>query len=278
MSEIYNTRLRKEFELLQKLERHPFNVGGIIHIFYKDRFGGRDYKSIMDNPSSSLYPNEFKVKYTFPIMFVGPGQVVRNWSYSFMFTVSEDILISDKKVDSDFFRIENGEFPDGQIPYNSHVSKTWFCIGSEWESSRGLGIWYFVVSIGGILNQDKSEMNIHETVHLNSAAYDFWVEDRDMRPNNEINWPFNLVDDEVKKKYDVVFVDEKGNTIFNQNLEEGSPISAPVAPNKPGFTFVDWIPSVPSTVGKSNLRFTPKYRLNIKPKEEKPKFTIKRKD
>lgn len=278
MSEIYNTRLRKEFELLQKLERHPFNVGGIIRIFYKDRFGGRDYKSILDNPSSSLYPNEFKVKYTFPIMFVGPGQVVRNWSYSFMFTVSEDILISDKKVDSDFFRIENGEFPDGQIPYNSHVSKTWFCIGSEWESSRGLGIWYFVVSIGGILNQDKSEMNIHETVHLNSAAYDFWVKDRDMRPNNEINWPFNLVDDEVKKKYNVVFVDEKGNTIFNQNLEEGSPISAPVAPNKPGFTFVDWIPSVPSTVGKSNLRFTPKYRLNIKHKEEKPKFTIKRKD
>ena len=99
-----------------------------------------------------------------------------------------------------------------------------------------------------------------------------------MRPNNEINWPFNLVDDEVKKKYDVVFVDEKGNTILNQNLEEGSPISAPAAPNKPGFTFVDWIPSVPSTVGKSNLRFTPKYRLNIKPKEEKPKFTIKRKD
>ena len=80
------------------------------------------------------------------------------------------------------------------------------------------------------------------------------------------------------KKYDVVFVDEKGNTILNQNLEEGSPISAPAAPNKPGFTFVDWIPSVPSTVGKSNLRFTPKYRLNIKPKEEKPKFTIKRKD
>ncbi len=289
MSEIYNTRLRKEFELLQKLERHPFNAGGIIRIFYKDRFGGRDYKSIMDKPSSSLYPNEFKVKYTFPIMYVGPGQVVRNWSYSFLFTVSEDILISDKKVDSDFFRIENGEFPDGQIPFNSHVSKTWFCIGSEWESSRGLGIWYFVVSIGGILNQDKSEMNIHETVHLNSAAYDYWVNDRNMKPNNEINWPFNLVEDEEKKKYDITFVDEKGNVISSQKLTEGTSISVPTAPEKLGFNFVGWIPAVPARVGKSNLQFIPQYKpkivikpkpeIIIKPKAEteKPKFTIKRK-
>ena len=103
-----------------------------------------------------------------------------------------DILINNAKVDADFFHIDGGSFPDGYIPFNSHVSKNWFCIGSEWESARGLGIWYFIISIGGVLNQDKSEMNIHETVHLNSDAFDYWVNDRRMQPNNNIKWPTNL--------------------------------------------------------------------------------------
>ncbi len=241
----------------------------------------------MENPTGGLYPNEFKVKYTFPIMYVGPGQIVRNWSYSFLFSVSEDILISDKKVDSEFFKIENGAFPDDMIPYNSHVSKTWFCIGSEWESARGLGIWYFVISIGGILNQDKSEMNIHETVHLNSAAYDYWTEDRNMQPNNNISWPFNLADEDTKKKYNVLFVDDNNTILFDQMLEEGSPITPPSVPAKPGKAFKEWVPSVPNKVGNSNLRFvasykpiikiTPKVTVTPTPNVEKPKFTIKRK-
>lgn len=193
MSEIYNTRLRKEFELLQKLEKDPFNRTGIIHTFYKDRMTGV-YKSILESPNAGLFPTDYKVKYTFPIMYVGPGKVVRNWSYSFLFSVSEDILIGNKKVDADFFHIDGGQFPDGMMPYNSHVSKTWFCIGSEWETCRGMGIWYFVVSMGGVLNQEKSEMNIHEDVHLNSAAFDYWVNDRKMQPNNLITWPFNLTE------------------------------------------------------------------------------------
>lgn len=281
MSEIYNTRLRKEYELLQKLEQHPFNQSGIIHTYYKDRFSG-SYKSIMDNPTASLYPNEFKVKYTFPIMYVGPGQIVRNWSYSFLFTVSEDILISDKKVNSEFFKIENGAFPDDIIPYNSHVSKTWFCIGSEWESARGLGIWYFVISIGGILNQDKSEMNIHETVHLNSEAYDYWTKDRNMQPNNDIIWPFNLADEDAKVKYNILFVDDNNAMLSNQMLEEGSVIIPPSIPVKPGKAFKAWIPSVPNIVGNSDLKFVASYKsiIKITPKPtsgEKPKFTIKRK-
>lgn len=193
MSRTYETRLENEFKLLQKLERNR-SVRGVINIFYRERGSSGPYKSILENPAEGDYPNHFKVKYTFPIMYVGEGQVVRNWSHAFTFDVSEDILINNAHVDADFFHIEGGAFHDGQIPFNSHISKNWFCIGSEWESARGLGIWYFIISIGGILNQDKSEMNIHESVHLNSAAYDYWVNSRQMRPNNIINWPTNLTE------------------------------------------------------------------------------------
>lgn len=191
MSRIYETRLEQEFKLLQKLERNG-SVRNIINIYYKERGSSGQYKSIKENPIDGDYPNHFKVKYTFPVMYVGRDKIERNWSYAFTFDVSEDILINNAKVDADFFHIDGGSFPDGYIPFNSHVSKNWFCIGSEWESARGLGIWYFIISIGGVLNQDKSEMNIHETVHLNSDAYDYWVNDRKMQPNNNIKWPTNL--------------------------------------------------------------------------------------
>ena len=193
MSRIYETRLEQEFRLLQKLERNS-SVRGIINIFYRERGSSGTYKSVTENPQEGDFPNHFKVQYTFPIMYVGRDKIERNWSYAFTFDVSEDILINNAKVDADFFHIDNGAFPNGYIPFNSHVSKNWFCIGSEWESARGLGIWYFIISIGGVLNQDKSEMNIHETVHLNSDAYDYWVNDRKMKPNNQIKWPTNLPD------------------------------------------------------------------------------------
>ena len=37
-------------------------------------------------------------------------------------------------------------------------------------------------------------MNIRETVHLNSDAFDYWVNDRKMLPNNNIKWPTNLAE------------------------------------------------------------------------------------
>lgn len=191
MSRIYETRLEQEFKLLQKLERNN-SVKDYISIFYKERGSSSLYKSIKESPIDGDYPNHFKVVYTFPIMYVGRNLIERNWSYAFTFEVSEDILINNAKISADFFNIDGGSFPDGYIPFNSHVSRSWVCIGSEWESARGMGIWYFLISIGGLLNQDKSEMNIHETVHLNADAFDFWVNNRKMQPNNIIKWPTNL--------------------------------------------------------------------------------------
>ncbi len=193
MSDTYEIRLENEFGLLQKLAK-DLTAKNYIGISYQERYGS-SWKSILVNPNSGeRYPEKFKVTYKYPIMYVGPRQVVENWEYSFYFVINENILLHNGAIGQYFFAIDNGEFPDGYIPYNSHVSKAWVCIGSEWEASKGLGIWYFVLSMASLLNQDKAEMNINETVHLNGDAYDYWVEERNMKPNNEIRWPFNLLD------------------------------------------------------------------------------------
>ena len=191
-SGIYEIRLKKEFELLQRLQRHP-NTRGIIDIYYKERVGSRGYKPIVDNPSTNLYPNSFKVTYTFPIMYVGRGQVKTNWSHSFTLEVPEYILMDPDKTVGNEFEIEGGCFPSGNVPFNSHISPNWVCIGALWQvANQGFGIWYFFVSLGALLNQEKTEMDPNDTVHLNGDAFDYWMEDRQMQPNNIINWPYNL--------------------------------------------------------------------------------------
>ena len=53
MSQTYEIRLKKEFDLLQKLERHP-NVKGIIKLYYEDRINGGGYKSILEMPTNGM--------------------------------------------------------------------------------------------------------------------------------------------------------------------------------------------------------------------------------
>ena len=188
-----------------KLQRHP-NVSKYLQIFYKERLGSGSYKPILmpiesegttENGSPFiLYPNKFKFTYTMP-MYVGEGQLINDWSASFLFEVPESVLMNQNK--SLKMSIEGGEFPDGRVPFNNHVSKTWVCTGTIWDIAQGSGLWYFVMSVGCLLNQDRIVTpadDRDETRHLNRAAFRFWKHERNMTPITDIKWPFNL-DSEV---------------------------------------------------------------------------------
>lgn len=197
MSKTYEIRLKKEFELLQKLERHP-NVKGIIKLFYIDRIAGGGYKSILEDPQGGMYPYKFKVTYTMP-MYVGEGQIKNDWSTSFLFEVPENILMNPESKLGVEIEGNDGNFPAGSIPFNNHVSPGWVCTGTAWGvANQGFGIWYFVISLGCLLNQEKFMMASEpadENRHLNAAAFRYWKNVRKMQPNNQIDWPFKLMDE-----------------------------------------------------------------------------------
>lgn len=189
MSQLYETRLKKEFELLQKLDRHP-DVKDIISIYYQERVGVKTYKSIQETPNG-LYPNSFKVTYTMP-MYVGAGKIKKDWSASFAFNVPESILMNPMSNLGVSIVGNNGNFKPGEVPFNNHCSTGFVCTGSAWEvANQGFGIWYFVIALGCLLNQEAFMMadNGH---HLNAAAYEYWDKIRRKKPNNDIKWPFKL--------------------------------------------------------------------------------------
>ena len=143
MSQLYETRLKKEFELLQKLDRHP-DVKDIISIYYQERVGVKTYKSIAETPNG-LYPNSFKVTYTMP-MYVGAGKIKKDWSASFAFNVPESILMNPMSNLGVSIVGNNGNFKPGEVPFNNHCSTGFVCTGSAWEvANQGFGIWYFVI-------------------------------------------------------------------------------------------------------------------------------------
>jgi len=193
MSDTYEIRLREEFCLLQKLQQHP-NVNNDtikITIEYKERLNAGAFKSILTNPTCRVYPDSFRVTYQMP-MYVGEGQLNKNWSATFLFDTPEEILMS--KNSNLGVAIEGGSFPHGSVPYNNHLQVGWVCTGTAWSVARqGFGIWYFIICLGCLFNQEKFMMDPDKT-HLNSNALMFWKNVRKMQPNNKIAWPFNLTD------------------------------------------------------------------------------------
>lgn len=243
MSQIYEIRLKKEFDLLQRLERHP-SVKGIIKLYYIDRLNGGNYKSILETPTSGVYPYKFKVTYSMP-MYVGEGQIKNDWSASFLFEVPENILMDpDSKLG---VQIEgnDGNFPEGSKPFNNHVSTGWVCTGTAWGvANQGFGIWYFIISLGCLLNQEKFMMaseDADENRHLNADAFRYWKNVRKMQPNNHIDWPFKLMDS-------IKFGDRKGGGFtFGEKVTH--------EPAKPKFSFGE---KKTSEVKKPTFSFGPK--------------------
>jgi hypothetical protein len=144
-------------------------------------------------------------------MYVGEGQLKKDWQATFLPTFTEDILVNN--ADIGMVPIEGGILPVGSIPYNNHMAQQggWLCMGSAWAvAKQGYGIWYFIIAVGCLLNQEKFMMDYSptaETKHLNPDAFRFWKNVRKMQPNNKIDWPFNLIDigDKFGKKSSVEF-------------------------------------------------------------------------
>lgn len=194
-SETYEIRLRKEFELLQKLQRHP-NVNNStirITIEYKERLNGRTFKSVLEKPACVVYPNSFRITYQMP-MYVGEGQLKRDWQATFLFNTPENILMNTNSANNVAIEGNGGSFPNGSVPYNKHISTGWICTGSCWAvAQQGYGIWYFILCLGCLLNQEKFLIADDGQAHLNGDAYRFWKNVRKKQPNNIIDWPFNLI-------------------------------------------------------------------------------------
>jgi hypothetical protein len=241
-SETYEIRLRKEFELLQKLQRHP-NVNNStikITIEYKERLNGNTFKSVLDKPTCAVYPNSFRVTYQMP-MYVGEGQLKRNWQATFLFSTPIEILMStNSKLGVE---IEGSSFPSGSIPYNNHILPGWVCTGTAWSvANQGFGIWYFLIALGCLFNQEKFMMASEpadENRHLNADAFRFWKNDRKMQPNNKIDWPFNLIDIDnkfgIKQPAGFSFGEKKTVESPKPNFSFGE--KKTVEQSKPTFTF-----------------------------------------
>ena len=193
MSKIGEIRLGKEFVNLQALQQDS-RIDGIVNIEYNPRNAGdRDkWVSIMVNPQNGLYPYRYRLTYFMP-MYVGPGQLERNWHQSFIFEAPEDVLMDPR---SNVNVSVEGGFTCG-IPFNNHCSAAWVCSGSAWAASRGMGVWYFVICLGCLLNQERFLMA--DEPHMNANALEWWTKQRHKKPNNDIQWPFDLLDKVDKK-------------------------------------------------------------------------------
>ena len=185
---MYEIRLKKEFKLNRMLQNSE--VKDYIKIYYKER-NGRDpqWKSILTEPSSELYPNNYKVTYRFPKMYVGPDKYVRNWEKSFYCLVDEQTLMSPSRPFT--LQIEGGCFSDGELPFCPHTNKYNICTGSASSVAKNFGVYYFFALVGMILNMDKSIVDT-ESGHYNPEALYWWREKRQYQPNNNIKWPLDL--------------------------------------------------------------------------------------
>ena len=187
MSTLYESRLRIEHGLMQRLQTSE--VSPYLQIFYRERGGSNEWIPIMRTVSAPLYPEQYKVVYTFPRMYVENGQLVNNWKYAVTFAVNEQILMNPHSTMG--IMIEGGSFPAGMMPFNNHIARTFICCGSAWQlAQQGYGMYYFVICVGCILNMDPFIMADSE--HLNGQALNFWKTQLHKRPINNIMWPFNL--------------------------------------------------------------------------------------
>ena len=248
---LYNNRMRGEYILLQKLQKHPSVNNDTIKITieYKDKISGV-YKSILDNPSDDglvPLPSDFRVTYKMP-MYVGLGKLERNWQASLLFSVPEEVLMNNASYLN--LEIEGGKFPTGSIPYNNHITQSWICYAPAWGvNSRAwhyYGIWYFILVLGCTLNLEKNfvvaeqEDDPHHGVyHLNQEAYSFWKNVREMRPTNAIDWPFKLVSDPIILQLSSIEDREHGYRILDK--DSSSSIAREEKLSKLGFVDGDTI-------------------------------------
>ena len=81
--------------------------------------------------------------------------------------------------------------------------------------------------IGSLLNMDKFMLDT-KSGHLNDDAYNYWINKRNMKPINKINWPFDLnMRSNTKKSSLIRFgkqqLQSKPQILFGQKKSVSSP-------------------------------------------------------
>ena len=196
MSRVEEIRLKKEFDILQAIQKDPRTAKNIT-IRYNPRADANPshWVSIKQPPVNGLYPYRFRITYTMP-MYVGPDQLVDDWYGSVIFEARPEVLVdpnSQVNVQID------GEFTRG-VPFNNHINRGFICSGSAWSVSRGMGIGCFVLCLGMLFNQDPFIMD-DRGPHLNGEAFRWWKYQRKMEPNSPIEWPFDLLSGPTKPTF-----------------------------------------------------------------------------
>lgn len=179
---LYDKTLREEFKLIRKLNNHH-SMKRILDIYFFDRFTGQK-KSVERDPSIiNKYPEKYEVVFKMPV-YVAPNKK-RNWSGKFTFKVTEQILLNRESTERPYATFE----PNGTKLFNNHVSGSRICDGTAWSVARNYGLWYYIIAIGMIINQEPFISD--NKPHFNEDAFKYWVY-RNKKPVSEIDWPFNL--------------------------------------------------------------------------------------
>ena len=184
MSNFYNeTLLKEEFNLLQQVQRDR-EVSRYITISYEDQVTGSE-KNISIAPSAPLYPEKFFVKYSMPV-YIAQGQRRDDFEAAVEITVSQDVLES-RRADNGPHTVFSSNFK----PFNNHVSNNWICTGNAWPVAKDHGVWYYILALGALINQDGIVTDHEKRAHIDPEAFDYWVE-RGKRPVTQINWPWDM--------------------------------------------------------------------------------------
>lgn len=195
---LYEIRLREEFRNMRRLQQ-DFAMKPFLTIWYIDRLRGNTI-SVLEDPSSPLYPEQYKVRYSMPV-YTARGIIKRDWKGDFTISVSPEILMQPGSHQNPSCHLDTA---NGR-PFNHHISEGWMCTGGLWHVAKDFGLWYFIIGCGSIINQESAWMDDSGAAHLDAEAYLYWKNDRRKQKISNIEWPFDL----------------------RNRIEIGSPVDAP---------------------------------------------------
>jgi hypothetical protein len=185
MSNFYNdTLLKEEFKLLQQVQRDR-EVSKYITISYEDQVTGAE-RQISLAPSNDLYPEKFFVKYRLPV-YIARGQKRNDYEANAEITINQEVLKS-KSSDNGPHTVYSANF----VAFNKHIlEKNTICNGNAWQIAKDHGLWYYILALGAMINQDSIVTDERSNSHFNPDAGAYWVE-RGRRPVTPINWPWDM--------------------------------------------------------------------------------------
>jgi hypothetical protein len=179
-----DTLLRQEFILVARLQQDK-EFSDYVRVLYEDRMSGEERAVGAEPPPGPRYPEKYIVEYRMPV-YVSSGQLRRDWQGRATILLSEPVLTNKHS-----HHAPHVTFQSDLTPFNNHVRRDSICSGNAWAVARDHGLWYFIVSLGALINQDEF-VSAHGP-HYSKEAYNYWLA-RDQKPVTNIKWPFDLLD------------------------------------------------------------------------------------